>query len=77
MKIQTDDYLAVILSHATGVMGEALLVAMSAAINPVTSAGTTMRETKVNMVPLRTRRPHTSSRAVQVTLRQESLCRSV
>jgi hypothetical protein len=57
MKIQTDDHLAVILLHATSVAGEALPVEMSAAINPVTSAGTTMRETRVNMDPLRTRRP--------------------
>jgi len=53
MKIHTDDHLAVILLHATGVTGEALLDEMRAAMIPVTSAGRRMRETKVNMVPLR------------------------
>lgn len=57
MKIHTDDHLAVILLHATAVIGEALLAEISAAMSPVTSAGRRMRDTTVNMVTLRDRRP--------------------
>ncbi|BCZ25259.1 hypothetical protein [Mycobacterium senriense] len=77
MKIHTDDHLAVILLHAAGVTGEALLAEISAAISPVTSAGRRMRETTVNMVPLRAWRAPESRPGVQVTLRQEPPDRSV
>jgi hypothetical protein len=50
MKIHTDDHFAVILLHATGVTGEALLAEMSAAMIPVTSAGRIRRETRVNLI---------------------------
>lgn len=50
MKIHTDDHLAVILLHAAGTTGEALLAEISAAMSPVTSAGRRIRETTVNMI---------------------------
>lgn len=56
MKIQTDDHFAVILLHATGVIGDALLAEMSAAISAVTSAESSAREARLNTVPLPDRR---------------------
>lgn len=51
MNIHTDDHLAVILLHAAGVTGVALLAEIRAAMSPVTSAGRRMREMTVNLFP--------------------------